>query len=142
MQSDGSRCGRGPVQAQPKKWSTQSWWEENNVKGWKGEGGEKIGPSMECRSTPAPMVRLGWQWVVITFAALTLAAEDDGSGQKEEGGGNQQEQAKASKDPHDLQREREQQKIKKTLVWLERSASVRALTLNLTNYLTRVKLMN
>lgn len=48
------------------------------------------------------MVFLGWQWVIIAFAALALAAEDDGSGQKEEGRGNQQEQAKASKDSHNL----------------------------------------
>lgn len=61
---------------------------------------------MEWISTPALMVRLGWQWVVITFAALTLAAEDDGSGQEEEGWGNQQEQAEASEDPHNLQGER------------------------------------
>lgn len=61
---------------------------------------------MECISTPALMVWLGWQRVVITFAALTLAAQDDGSGQEEEGWGNQQEQTKASKDPHDLQGER------------------------------------
>lgn len=52
------------------------------------------------------MVCLGWQWVVIAFAALALAAEDDGSGQKEEGGGHQQEQAEASKDPHNLHQEK------------------------------------
>lgn len=52
------------------------------------------------------MACLGWQRVVIAFAALAFAAEDDGSGQKEEGGGNQQEQAKASKDPHNLQGQR------------------------------------
>lgn len=49
------------------------------------------------------MAWLGWQWVVVAFAALAFAAEDDGSGQKEEGGGNQQEQTEASEDPHDLQ---------------------------------------
>lgn len=48
------------------------------------------------------MVCLSWQWVVVAFAALALAAEDDGSGQKEEGGGNQQEQAEPGKDPHNL----------------------------------------
>lgn len=58
---------------------------------------------MELLSAPALMVCLGWQWVVIAFAALALAAEDDGSGQKEERGSNQQEQTKASKDPHNLQ---------------------------------------
>ena len=58
---------------------------------------------MKRLSAPALMARLGWQWIVIAFAALALAAEDNGSGQKKEGGGNQQEQAKASKDPHNLQ---------------------------------------
>lgn len=51
------------------------------------------------------MVCLGWQWVVIAFAALALAAEDDGSCQKEEGGGDQQEQAEPSKNPYNLQGE-------------------------------------
>lgn len=46
---------------------------------------------------------LGWQWVVIAFAALALAAQDDGSGQEEEGGGNQQEKAESGKDPNNLQ---------------------------------------
>lgn len=58
---------------------------------------------MKRLSAPALMVCLGRQWVVIAFAALALAAEDDGSGQEEEGGGNQKEQAEASKDPHNLQ---------------------------------------
>lgn len=58
---------------------------------------------MKRRCAPALMACLGWQRVVVAFAALALAAEDDGSGQKEEGGGNQQEKAEASKDPHDLQ---------------------------------------
>lgn len=52
----------------------------------------------------ALMASLGRQRVIVPFAALALAAEDNGRGQKEEGGGHQQEQAKASKDPHDLQK--------------------------------------
>ena len=54
---------------------------------------------------PAPMVCLGWQRVVIAFAALALTAQDDGSGQKEEGGGHQQEKAETSKNPNNLQGE-------------------------------------
>lgn len=59
---------------------------------------------MKRLSAPALMACLVWQWVVIAFAALALAAEDNGSGQKEERGGDQQEQAKSSEDPHNLQR--------------------------------------
>lgn len=57
---------------------------------------------MKRLSAPALMACLVWQWVVIAFAALALAAEDNGSGQKEERGGDQQEQAKSSEDPHNL----------------------------------------
>ena len=57
---------------------------------------------MERRRAPAPTAPLGWQRVVVAFAALALAAEHDGSGQEEERGGNQQEQAEASKNPHNL----------------------------------------
>lgn len=49
---------------------------------------KKDGPSLKRLSAPAPTACLGWQRVVIAFAALALAAEDDGSGQEEEGGGN------------------------------------------------------
>lgn len=63
---------------------------------------KKDGPSLKRLSAPTPMACLGWQRVVIAFAALAFAAQDDGSGQEEEGGGNEQEQAEASKDPHDL----------------------------------------
>lgn len=53
MQSDGSQSSRGPVQARPKKWSTQSGWEKKNVKGWKGK---KDGPSSQRLSASALMV--------------------------------------------------------------------------------------
>lgn len=45
---------------------------------------------------------LGRQRVVVSFAALALAAEDDGCGQEEKGGGDQEEQAEAGKDSHHL----------------------------------------
>lgn len=51
-------------------------------------------------------MRLGRQRVIIAFAALTLAAKDNGCGQEEEGRGDQQEQAEAGKDPNDLQGQR------------------------------------
>ena len=46
---------------------------------------------------------LGGEGVVVTFAALALAAEDDGRGQEQEGGGDQQEQAEPCEDPDHLQ---------------------------------------
>lgn len=52
---------------------------------------------------PASAACLGRQRVVVTFAALALAAQDDGRGQEEEGGGDQQEQAEPGEDPHHLQ---------------------------------------
>lgn len=66
------------------------------------EKGKKDGPSLKRLSAPALTSCLSWQWVVVAFAALALAAEHNGSGQKEERGGNQQEQAEASKNPHNL----------------------------------------
>lgn len=56
-----------------------------------GEKGKKMAHPWGWLSASSPTPRLGWQRVVIAFAALALAAEDDGSGQKEERGGNQQE---------------------------------------------------
>lgn len=52
----------------------------------------------------APLVGLGRQRVVVSFAALALAAEDDGCGKEEKGGGDQEEQAEAGKDSHHLHR--------------------------------------
>lgn len=94
MQSDGSRSGRGLERAQPEKN------EAGGRRGTKRDEKEiKHGLSMKH---PAPMVCLGWQRVVIAFAALALTAQDDGSGQKEEGGGHQQEKAETSKNPNNL----------------------------------------
>lgn len=90
----------GLVQTQPKKYEAlRSWWEGQNV-------AEKVrkkdGASLNWFPAWPWMVRLGWQRVVVTFAALALAAEHNGSGQQEERGGDQQEQAEAGKNPHNL----------------------------------------
>lgn len=48
---------------------------------------KKDGPSLKRLSAPTPTASLGWQRVVVAFAAFALAAEDDGGGQEEERGG-------------------------------------------------------
>lgn len=53
-----------------------------------------------------PRRLLGWQRVVVAFAALALAAQYDGRGQEEEGGGDQQQETEAGENPHHLQTRR------------------------------------
>lgn len=102
MQSDGSRSGQGWCRLSPKNMKRSKLvGGRERKKGLK--KGKKDGPSLKRLSAPALTSCLSWQWVVVAFAALALAAEHNGSGQKEERGGNQQEQAEASENPHNLQ---------------------------------------
>lgn len=61
------------------------------------------GPSMTRLETSGVWLRgLGRERVVVAFAALALAAEDDGRGQEEERWGDEQEQAETGEDAHNL----------------------------------------
>lgn len=89
------------MQAQPKKYEAlRSWWEGQNLA--EKVRNKKDSASLNWLPARPPTVRLGRQRVVVTFAALALAAEHNGSGQQEEGGGDQQEQAEAGENPHHL----------------------------------------
>ena len=86
MQSNGSPKRPGLMQAQPKKMKLFS--KLVGGKEWKGvKGDRKRWPILEMARHFKFSWRLGRQWVVVAFAALALAAEDNGSGQKEERGG-------------------------------------------------------
>lgn len=82
---------------------------KQSARSWQGGGRREERKERKQKARRWPILEaarglLGWQRVVVAFAALALAAQHDGRGQEQEGGGDQQQEPEAGEDPHHLEK--------------------------------------